>query len=449
MFVAGAATILHADLDAFFASVEQRDDPRLRGRPVIVGGGVVLAASYEAKARGVQTAMGGRRARRLCPDAVVVPPRMEAYSEASKAVFRVFEDTTPLVEGLSIDEAFLDTRGMERLAGSPVEIAARLRREVRERVGLPITVGVARTKFLAKVASAVAKPDGLLVVPPDRELAFLHPLPVERLWGVGPVTAGRLHRLGITTVAQVAGFPETALMTIVGRAAGRHLHALAHNRDPRPVERRRRRRSIGSQRASRPRSPAEIDAILVGLVDRVTGRMRKADRVGRTVVLRLRFDDFSRATRSLTMARPTAETQTILAALRELVAAAAPEIRRRGLTLVGISVTNLDDERTRPARASVLGSPAGAPSTPPSTRCGTATAPTRSSAASCSAGTRGSRMPLLPRLVLGVRRDGLLDALRATRRRADRSRSASRRASACSSASRSSGVGSGLQSRFT
>ena len=346
MFVGGEATILHADLDAFFASVEQRDDPRLRGRPVIVGGGVVLAASYEAKARGVRTAMGGRRALRLCPDAVVVPPRMEAYSEASKAVFRVFEDTTPLVEGLSIDEAFLDTRGMERLAGSPFEIAARLRRDVRERVGLPITVGVARTKFLAKVASAVAKPDGLLVVPPDRELAFLHPLPVERLWGVGPVTAGRLHRIGITTVAQVAGFPETALTTIVGRAAGRHLHALAHNRDPRPVERRRRRRSIGSQRAGRARSAAEVDAVLVGLVDRVTRRMRKAGRVGRTVVLRLRFDDFTRATRSLTMPRPTAESQTILATLRELVAAATPEIRRRGLTLVGFSVTNLDDERT-------------------------------------------------------------------------------------------------------
>jgi DNA polymerase-4 len=347
MFVPGAATILHADLDAFFASVEQRDDPRLRGRPVIVGGGVVLAASYEAKARGVRTAMGGRRALRLCPDAVVVRPRMEAYSEASKAVFRVFEDTTPLVEGLSIDEAFLDTRGMERLAGSPTAIAEKLRREVRERVGLPITVGVARTKFLAKVASAVAKPDGLLVVPPDGELDFLHPLPVERLWGVGPVTAGRLHRLGITTVAQVAGFPESALTAIVGRAAGRHLHALAHNRDPRPVERRRRRRSIGSQRAGRPRSAAEIDTVLVGLVDRVTARMRKAGRVGRTVVLRLRFGDFSRATRSQTMPRATAESQAILAALRELVAAALPEICRRGLTLVGITVTNLENERTR------------------------------------------------------------------------------------------------------
>jgi DNA polymerase IV len=345
MFVPREATILHADLDAFFASVEQRDDPRLRGRPVIVGGGVVLAASYEAKACGVRTAMGGRRARRLCPDAIVVPPRMAAYSEASKAVFRVFEDTAPLVEGLSIDEAFLDTRGMERLAGSPTEIATRLRREVRERVGLPITVGVARTKFLAKVASGVAKPDGFLVVPPDRELEFLHPLPVERLWGVGPVTAGRLHCLGIATVGQVAGFPEGALTTILGRAAGRHLHALAHNRDPRPVERGRRRRSIGSQRAGRARSAAEIDAVVVGLVDRVTRRMRTAGRVGRTVVLRLRFDDFSRATRSLTLPRPTAESQSILTAVRELVVTASPEIRRRGLTLLGIAVTNLDDER--------------------------------------------------------------------------------------------------------
>src|SRR2546423_10959646 len=180
--------VLHADADAFFASVEQRDDPRLRGRPVIVGGGVVLAASYEAKAYGVRTAMGGRQARRLCPGAVVVEPRMSAYVEASRALFRVFEDTTPLVEGLSIDEAFLDVRGLRRLAGTPVEIAVRLRRDVRERVGLPVTVGVARTKHLAKVASGVAKPDGLLVVPPDRELAFLHPLPVERLWGVGAVT---------------------------------------------------------------------------------------------------------------------------------------------------------------------------------------------------------------------------------------------------------------------
>ena len=339
------ATILHADLDAFYASVEQRDDPRLRGRPVIVGAGVVLAASYEAKARGVHTAMGGARARRLCPDAIVVSPRMSAYSEASKAVYRVFEDTSPVVEGLSIDEAFIDVRGMRRIAGTPTEIAARLRRAVRERVGLPITVGVARTKFLAKVASGVAKPDGLLVVPPDRELAFLHPLPVERLWGVGKVTGAKLRDRGITTVGQVARLGETVLVSMLGRASGRHLHALAHNRDPRPVHVGRRRRSIGSQRAlgRSPRSVDDIDAILIGLVDRVTRRMRAGGRVGRTVVLRLRFDDFTRATRSYTLLDATDETRTFLATARGLLAAAMPMIERRGITLVGISITNLED----------------------------------------------------------------------------------------------------------
>jgi len=235
MFVcrSDGAGILHADLDAFYASVEQRDDPSLRGRPVVVGGGVVLAASYEAKARGVRTAMGGGQWRRLCPDAAVVRPRMEAYSEASKAVFAIFKDTAPVVEGLSIDEAFLDVRGMEHFAGTPREIAVRLRRRVRKEVGLPITVGVARTKFLAKVASGVAKPDGLLVVPPDGELEFLHPLPVERLWGVGPITARKLRDLGLTTVGDVARLAEATLVSLLGRASGRHVHALAHNRDPR------------------------------------------------------------------------------------------------------------------------------------------------------------------------------------------------------------------------
>ncbi|MGH8990912.1 MAG: DNA polymerase IV, partial [Acidimicrobiia bacterium] len=218
------ATILHADLDAFYASVEQRDDPRLRDRPVIVGGGVVLAASYEAKAYGVRTAMGGGQARRLCPWAVVVPPRMEAYTEASRAVFEVFDDTSPLVEGLSIDEAFIDVGGLRRVSGTPVEIAVQLRAAVRRRVGLPITVGVAPTKFLAKVASAVGKPDGLLVVPAGGELAFLHPLPVERLWGVGPVTAGKLRARGIGTVGEVAGLDLATLESMLGPAAGRHLH---------------------------------------------------------------------------------------------------------------------------------------------------------------------------------------------------------------------------------
>jgi DNA polymerase-4 len=342
-------TILHADLDAFYASVEQRDDPRLRGRPVIVGGGVVLAASYEAKAFGIRTAMGGAQARRLCPWAIVVEPRMSAYSDASKAVFEVFAHTTPLVEGLSIDEAFLEVGGLRRLSGTSVEIATRLRREVLERVGLVITVGVARTKFLAKVASAVAKPDGLLVVPPDRELEFLHPLPVQRLWGVGSVTARKLNERGIRTVADVARLDEVVLISMLGRASGRHLHSLAHNRDPRPVQVGRRRGSIGSQhalaRSRRSRSPDVVDAALVAIVDRVTRRMRSAKRIGRTVVLRLRFDDFSRATRSHTLARPTAHTETILATARELLAAVMPTIASEGLTLVGVAVANLDDDQ--------------------------------------------------------------------------------------------------------
>jgi DNA polymerase-4 len=345
-FVPDAATILHADLDAFYASVEQRDDPRLRGRPVIVGGGVVLAASYEAKAQGVRTAMGGGLARRLCPAAVVVEPRMAAYSEASAAVFGVFERTTPLVEGLSIDEAFLDVGGLRRVSGTPLEIAVGLRAEVAARVGLPITVGVARTKFLAKVASGVAKPDGLLVVAPDRELEFLHPLPVERLWGVGPVTAAKLRDRGIRTVGEVAALPETALVAMLGQASGRHLDALAHNRDPRPVQVGRRRKSIGSQHAlgRTRRTPEALDAVVVGLVDRVTRRMRAAGRVGRTVMLRLRFDDFTRITRSHTLTGATASTETVLATIRGLLAAEVPTISRRGVTLVGMAVGNLSDD---------------------------------------------------------------------------------------------------------
>jgi DNA polymerase IV len=347
MFVRTEATILHADLDAFFAAVEQRDNPELRGRPVLVGAGVVMCPSYEAKAEGVESAMGIRRALRLCPNAVVVRPRLAAYSEASKAVYRVFDDTTPLVEGISIDEAFLDVAGMRRIAGSPADIAQRLRREVQRRVGLPITVGIARTKFLAKVAGGVAKPDGLLAVPPEHELEFLHPLPVERLWGVGRVTARRLHAAGLDTVGQVAEVAEPALVTLLGRAAGRQLHALAHNRDPRPVEKGRRRRSIGAQRALgwKETPLAEVDVSLVALVERVTQRMRAAGRLGRTVVLRLRFDDSSRATRSQTLPYATANTQVILTAARELLTAAIPLIERRGLTLVGISVMNLADGR--------------------------------------------------------------------------------------------------------
>jgi DNA polymerase-4 len=344
VFVSDAeGPILHADLDSFYASVEQRDDPRLRGRPVIVGGGVVLAASYEAKACGVRTAMGGRQARHLCPHAIVVPPRMAAYSAASKAVFEVFGDTTPIVEGLSIDEAFLDVGGLRRIAGTAGEIAARLRADVAARVGLPITVGVARTKFLAKVASAVAKPDGLLIVPHDGELAFLHPLPVERLWGVGKVTSAKLRDHGIGTVGQVADLCEAELVGMLGRGAGRHLFALAHNRDPRPVEAGRRRRSIGAQRAlgSRRRDAGELDQSLASLADRLGRRLRKADRACRTVTLRLRFHDYTRATRSHTIPEATTDTAVILGTARGLLTAAWPTITERGLTLIGLSLSNL------------------------------------------------------------------------------------------------------------
>jgi DNA polymerase-4 len=339
----GEATVLHADLDAFYASVEQRDAPSLRGRPVIVGGGVVLAASYEAKARGVRTAMGGRQALELCPDAVVVPPRMDAYSQASKDVFAIFRDTTPLVEGISIDEAFLEVGGLRHIVGTPEQVAVRLRERVRIEVGLPISVGIARTKFLAKVASAVSKPDGLLVVAPDREREFLHPLPVERLWGVGKVTAEKLHRLGIRTVGQLAELEEATAERLLGKASGAHLHALARLRDPRPVDTTRRRGSIGSQRAlgRRPRTPDELDLMLTQIVDRLARRLRDGGRACRTVVLRLRFGDFAKATRSHTVGAPTDRTAVLLAVAQGLLAGALPEIAERGVTLIGVSLSQL------------------------------------------------------------------------------------------------------------
>ncbi|MGQ0466538.1 MAG: DNA polymerase IV [Sporichthyaceae bacterium] len=340
------ASILHADLDAFFASVEQRDDPRLRGRPVIVGGGIVLAASYEAKRCGVRTAMGGNVARRLCPDVVFVPPRFEAYTAASRAVFEVFHDTTPMVESMSIDEAFLDVSGLRRLVGPPAQIGATLRKRVMAEVGLPITVGIARTKFLAKVASRVAKPDGLLLVPPESELEFLHPLPVSMLWGVGPKTCAELAERDIHTVADATKLTHEDLAAMVGKAAGRQLFCLARNLDPRPVRVGVRRRSIGSQSATglRTLAPVEVDGTLVAIVDRVTRRMREADRIGRTVILRLRFGDYTRATRSHTLPEATSRTEVLLAVARSLLAGAGPTIReRRGLTMIGLSVSGLDD----------------------------------------------------------------------------------------------------------
>jgi DNA polymerase-4 len=340
------ASILHADLDSFYASVEQRDDPALRGKPVVVGGGVVLAASYEAKAFGIYTPMGGRKARQLCPGLIEVPARFEAYSEASKAVFAIFEDTTPLVEGVSVDEAFLDVSGLRRIAGTPTEIAVRLRARVRDEVGLPISVGIASSKHLAKVASAASKPDGLLVVEPEDEERFLHPLPVGKLWGVGPVTAEKLHRRGIFTVGDAARLDEDALVAMLGVAWGHQVHALAGNRDPRRVQVGRRRGSIGSQSAIgwRPKTDDDIDRTLVGIVDRVMRRLRKAERLGSTVTLRLRFEDFGRITRSHTLAMPTSHTETVLDTARSLLRDAQPLIAERGCTLVGLSMGNLCDD---------------------------------------------------------------------------------------------------------
>ena len=337
--------ILHADVDAFFASVAQRDDARLRGRPVIVGSWVVMAASYEARAFGVRGGTPTARARRVCPQAIVVDPCWPAYVESSTAVFEIFRRFTPVVEPASMEEAFLD---VTQAAAPGAEIAAELRRLVREEAGLPLSVGVARTKVLAKIASRSAKPDGLFVVPVEREREFLHPLPVERIWGVGPATARRLHARGLLTVGQVAALGEPELIAILGKAAGRYVHAVARNAEFRPVRRRRGRRSFGAQRAlgRAPRSRSDLDAALADLAERVTRRMQRKGRAGRTVVLRLRFSDYTRATRSCTLGYATADAAPIAAALRELLDAAMPLVERRGITLVGVTVTNLDGARS-------------------------------------------------------------------------------------------------------
>lgn len=345
MFVLEEATILHADCDAFFASVAQRDDSALRGLPVAVGPGIVMAATYEARAFGVRSAMPAEKAKRLCPSLVVVDADFDAYVRASRQLFRIFRDTAPVVEGMSLEEAFLDVRGLERISGHPVEIAMALRMRVREEIGLPLSVGIARTKGVAKMASKLSKPEGLLAVGREGELAFLHPLRVESLWGVGRATAERLHTAGIATVGQVAAMTREELEAVLGRAGARSLHAFALGRDPRRVRIGSGRRSIGSQRGlglSRLRED-RLDATLVSLVDRVTHRMRKGGHVGRTVVLRLRFGDYRRATRSRTLSHATAGSEPILAAARVLAREAMPEMRQRGVTMVGITVQGLGD----------------------------------------------------------------------------------------------------------
>lgn len=345
MFVSPA--ILHADADAFFAAVAQRDDPALRGRAVIVGGGVVLAASYEAKRLGVRSGMGGARARRLCPQAIVAAPQWSAYVEASKAIFAVFEQTAPRVEKLSIEEAFLDIGTLAPTVGAARAVAARLRERIRDEVGLAVSVGVGRTKLVAKLASRAAKPDGLLVVAPERERAFLDALRVEQLWGVGPATTGKLRAARLETVGQLAQLSEPELVAMLGRASGRRLHALVQNRDRRPVEADRPPRSFGAQRAlgrsSATLGPDGLGEALAGLAERATSRMRSSGHAGRTVVLRLRFADYTRATRSCTLPEPAVAPEPIAGAARLLLAEALPTITRRGLTLIGLTISNLHD----------------------------------------------------------------------------------------------------------
>ncbi len=346
----GVANILHADLDSFYASVEQRDNPRLRDRPVIVGGGVVLAASYEAKAYGVRSAMNGRQARMLCPHAIVVEPRMEAYGEASSAVFERFHDFTPEVEPISVDEAFLDVSGALRIFGSPADIAAQLRTRVLVDVGLPISVGVARTKFLAKVASAQSKPDGLLVVDPDREREFLHPLPVEVLWGVGPATSEKLRNHGVETVGDLASSGRAEMQSLLGSHSGRHLRDLAHNLDPRKVDTARRDRSMGAQRALgiRVRTRGELRTDLLGLVEKVAARLRKAERLTRTVTVRFRTADLRHESRSRTLLEPTASTAILTATADDLLSSLVDgphgpgtRLGRVGCSLIGVTFSGL------------------------------------------------------------------------------------------------------------
>jgi DNA polymerase IV len=337
--------ILHLDLDAFYASVEQRDHPELRGRPVIVGGlghrGVVAAASYEARRFGVRSAMPTVRARRACPDGVFLPPALERYSAVSEQVMAVLREATPLVEPLSLDEAFLDVRGAHRLLGTGPEIAARLRERIKAELALTASVGVATTKMLAKIASDLSKPDGLLVVEPGTELAFLHPLPVSRLWGVGPKTLAKLAQLGVDTVGELAEVPEDTLVRSVGEAHGRHLHRLAHNVDDRPVEPERTVKSIGHEEtfATDRADRAGLARDVVRMSDLVAARLRSSHQVARTVQLKVRYRDFTTITRAHTLPGPTDLAVTIAAEVKALLDAVD---LRDGIRLLGVTALSLE-----------------------------------------------------------------------------------------------------------
>ncbi|MCF1744433.1 DNA polymerase IV [Paradevosia shaoguanensis] len=341
------ATILHADLDAFYASVEQLLNPELRGKPIAVGGGVVLAASYEAKAFGVHGGMPGRKARELCPQLLFVGGHFEDYQRLGDAAIRVLGDYTPLVERISIDEAFADVAGTAHLFGPPVDVARLVRKRVREELGLPISVGVARTKHLAKIASQVAKPDGLVVVDPAGEIAFLHDLPVELMWGVGPVTRQKLADAGIRTIGQMAELPGKSLERLVGHAAGEKLSALAWNQDPRVIETHQRARSAGAQSALGRRPFAEhiYRPALRHLADRIGSRLRAKALAGWTVTVRVRFADMHAVTRAATLGAPVAAT----AILAEVAETLVRQVRRdhpeeRAISLLAISVSHLEKQ---------------------------------------------------------------------------------------------------------
>ncbi|HLY82311.1 MAG TPA: DNA polymerase IV [Acidimicrobiales bacterium] len=343
----GGATILHADLDAFYASVEQLLDPSLRGRPIAVGGGVVLAASYEARAFGVRAGMPGWRALKLCSDLRFVGGHFHEYQRLGDQVIDVLRDFTPLVERISIDEAFLDVAGSVHLFGSPADIAVGIRRRVRAEIGLAVSVGVARTKHLAKIASQVAKPDGLIVVEPDREREFLDPLPVELVWGVGPVTHARLTGTGIRTIGELAATPSTLLQGLVGQAAGGKLASLATNTDPRRIQIARQAASVGAQSAlgRREVTPGLLGSVLGYLADRVAGRLRAAGRAGRTVTVRVRFGGLRSVTRSVTLPVGISTTLTLTELATELAGVALAERpHEHEITLLAVSVSHLVDE---------------------------------------------------------------------------------------------------------
>jgi DNA polymerase IV len=344
--MATIATILHADLDAFYASVEQLLDPSLRGKPVAVGGGVVLAASYEARAFGVRGGMPGRQARELCPQLVFVSGHFKDYQRLGDAAIKVIGDFTPLVERISIDEAFADVAGCTHLFGTPGEIAAAIRARVRSELGLPISVGVARTKHRAKIASQVAKPDGLVVVDPDTELEFLHELSVELMWGVGPVTRARLAAIGVSTIGQLAKLPGHSLERLLGPAAGEKLSALAWNRDPRQLKPHRRAHSAGAQSAigRKPAVERVIRPTLLHLADRIATRLRAKARPGRTVTVRVRFADLSAVTRSVTLDAPISATVILAELAEELVRAALRDHpSEKIISLLAISVSHLEE----------------------------------------------------------------------------------------------------------